>query len=180
MENIEHSYATALYDIGLEEKLTEQYLLISKTIIELFANLTGLNEYLSSPNVSLEEKKELFADFNKIENKHYINLVFLLIEDKQIRKLTSIAKAFIELFNEDNNIVSGEVWSTYGLEPETIKKMEDKFETILKKKVHLKNFINKELIAGVKVNLDGKTWDKTIRSQIQELSKELKEGTNNE
>ncbi|RKX67138.1 MAG: hypothetical protein DRP42_01375 [Tenericutes bacterium] len=35
--------------------------------------------------------------------------------------------------------------------------MEDKFETILKKKVHLKNFINKELIAGVKVNLDGKT-----------------------
>ncbi|RKX67137.1 MAG: hypothetical protein DRP42_01370 [Tenericutes bacterium] len=109
MENIEHSYATALYDIGLEEKLTEQYLLISKTIIELFANLTGLNEYLSSPNVSLEEKKELFADFNKIENKHYINLVFLLIEDKQIRKLTSIAKAFIELFNEDNNIVSGEV-----------------------------------------------------------------------
>ena len=68
----------------------------------------------------------------------------------------------------------GKVYSAAPLSAEQIEKLEDEAGKLLHEKVKLKNKVDQSLLGGVKIMVDGKIIDATLRAKLEDLRRKLK------
>ena len=74
------------------------------------------------------------------------------------------------------HIKEGIIYSTEILSHEQIKKVEDKLSKIINAKVELTNQIDEKLIGGIKVIVDEKVFDGSIKNKLEKLKSTLISG----
>ena len=168
---INNSYVKAIYDLSLEINNLEQILNISKQILEQIEDNPKLVKYLSDFSIEKTEKKTFI--YQIIPNKALANWFLILIDDKQIFSLKEYLQAFIKKYNENHDILEGTIWTTEPLSKITHDEVAILFSKKLSKKVFLKSKIDNELIGGIKVEINGLTWDNTLKGQLNNLVEEL-------
>ena len=67
----------------------------------------------------------------------------------------------------------GTVYSVVDLDDERIKELEEETSGLLKVNVKLKNEIDPKLIGGVKILVDGKMIDASVRKKFDDLSRQI-------
>ena len=92
--------------------------------------------------------------------------------------LKRIAKEFVEISNEELNVLEGIVYSTIPLTEKEIKKLEDACKSKLSQDVELKNKIDPSLIGGVKIAISDHVFDGSIKGKLESLKLNLKERRN--
>ncbi|NQX83223.1 MAG: ATP synthase F1 subunit delta [Mycoplasmataceae bacterium] len=164
-------YAQAIYEISKENNQVEDYLNLSMAILDVDLNNSELFTYLEHWDVKLEEKKKIIKDIcNGIE--YYENWLLILIDLGKTRNIKNFINEFIKIYNKENNIVKGYAWTTKPVNKEIINILEEKLSKKLNKKIMLENRINKEIIGGIKIEVEGKIWENTIKNKILQLLKE--------
>ena len=78
--------------------------------------------------------------------------------------------------NESLGILEGVVYSAAPLSEEEKKRIEDALAERLGDKVELTPILDPDLLGGVKVALDGKVYDGSLRHKLQEMKKHLLQG----
>ena len=76
-------------------------------------------------------------------------------------------------------ITRGIVFSRFPLDKVDLEKIESSFEDKYKK-VKLKNIIDYSLIGGIKVTLDGKVYDYSLKNRLDSLGATLLSGGNSD
>ncbi|NMC55619.1 MAG: ATP synthase F1 subunit delta [Eubacteriaceae bacterium] len=172
---VETAYATALFDaandIGKENIILSEITQIKKLLIQNGEFL----EFLKTPVIEQEDKKQALRDiFTGRISKETLNFLYILIDKRRMSKFIKIADMYTALLNESRNISPGTIYSAVDLTYEQIKDFDEKVSNLIGKKAELKNIKDPSIIGGVKIFVEGKVIDATIKKRLTDLEESLR------
>ena len=172
MNNIKaRQYTQAIYDIADENNQIKDYLNLSLAIIDVGLHNDKLFSYLGHPEVDPNDKKEIISDLTS-EYEYYKNWLYVIIDSGKSKYIKEYINDFIKIYNEQNNIIKGYVWTTEPIDKELSLQLEKLVSKKIDKKVMLENRINKEIIGGIKLEVGDNVWDNSIKNKLMQLLKE--------
>ena len=177
MEEVYVNYAQALYSL-VEEERRNDYVSALKEIETTLKTEGDFLRLLSSYSVPLEEKEKIIdALYGKSDLKHLCPFLKVLLKHHRMRGLDQAVEAFVYLVNEANQVKEGILYTSSPLGKGQVEAIAKEFENLLGCKVHLAVVTDHTLLGGIKIAIDGKVFDGTLRSRIQEMRRALKGGT---
>lgn len=168
-------YARALFEL-IQPKEHQAYMQAWEVL------LTSLEEeswakFLESYAISKDEKYEaidkIYASFPSPTFQNFLKVV---ISHNRAGLLPQIGAAFRSLVNEASGVKEGILFSASPLSKKDVEAITKAMEKKLGCHVYLKEKVDHTLLGGVKVQIEGKVYDGTLRSRLQELHRCLKGG----
>jgi len=175
MDSLYSRYANALLSIALEEDKVLYYKDQVKMLKELFKENEEFMHLISSYFLQDEEKEKIIDSIYN-ENENIKNFIKVIMKNKRINEIDKIFKEFIKSCNEILKIKDGIIYSVDKLNNEEISKIEKGIENKLNCSVELENLIDEKLIGGVKVIVEDKIFDGSIKNKLEKLKDSLVKG----
>ena len=174
MEELYSNYASALYGL-IEKEKSEEYLSVLRSFCDLLNENKQLKVALSSYVISKQEKEELLSIcFKEASLPHLLEWGKVVLSHHRMGHIEEIVEAFASLVHEQYGVKEGIAYSASPLDKGQIQDLEKAFSGKLGVKVVLRNKVDENLLGGIKVALDGKVYDGSLRSRLLELHKQLK------
>ena len=176
MENLTVAavYGEALYEAATDTDKLETILEEFGELVRIFKELPEFFEWLRNPTISGEMKKQTVEKIfdNEIEEE-LMNFLCILIDKRRIGRLDSIHTAFEKIVDDRNGVTSGKIVSALPLTDNQLTQFETETGKLLRKKVKLTSDTDTSLIGGVRIYIDGKLIDASIRSRLDKLKETL-------
>ena len=189
-------YGEALYDFAKDENQLEKMYEEAQDIIDVLTSTDDVKDFLANPKVTTDEKvnfvRELFVeklwtgpiakvlrffkiDSNKGENPKILDFVSIVIKKGRQSELVPILRHFSHLTLKDKNIGEAIVSSASELSDKKKKELEKKLVSVTKYDEFIVDYkVDKSLIAGMKIKIDDKVFDKTYKTKIFDITKNLR------
>ena len=169
-------YSKAILEVGSENGIFDNLLSDLKTVSEKMNLNPDFKVYLSDPHLKMDEKEEaLKTIFQDFISRKTLNLLLILIKDRKINFLDLIIAETEKLSREEESIVEALVESVVELSAAQQKEVSEIISEKTKKKVLIKNILNPDLIAGLKITLDSDTvFDASFIGKINKLNEKIK------
>jgi F-type H+-transporting ATPase subunit delta len=177
--SVSRSYAKALLETAAEKGLAAADLdRIEAELIEFAAAMNGSKELhaaLTSPAISRSDKVGVAEAVTLKMGFLPLTSNFLSMVARKGRgpAIEEMAEAFTSVRLESEGATLGEVVSADLLKKEDLEELATSFTRKLGKKVVFKSSVDANLIAGLKVTVNGTTYDGSLRSQLQQLRDRL-------
>ena len=176
MSAVGKRYGEALLSIAIEQQQILNYKAEFLEIKKVF-NPT-IMKFFNSPNISKELKKRIIKDSFSGVSEMLMNFLYLLVDKQRLNNLNEIVESYVSLANFVSNIAQGTLYSVRKLEQDEISSLEESLSKKLNKKVILENAIDESLISGVRVEIDQKIYDGSLKHELSQMKDYLilKEG----
>ena len=169
-------YGSSFYDLAAEENLTEplrEQLLAVKQILRENPEYIRL---LAEPSIKKTERLDLIDKaFGGSCEKYLVNFLKLLCERNMLGEFEGCCEIFVKRFNEDHNISEAVVTTAVRLTDEQLRSLTRKLEEMSNRKVSLVQKVDKKVLAGIKVEIDGKQLDGTVAGRLSGIRRKLDE-----
>lgn len=167
-------YAEALFDIAQRYDKAEAVFLDLKTVSDIFGSSSELHNFFENPIISQKDKKDVLKELfeTKIEQ-ITLNFLYLLTDNYKIDLLPDIVLKFNELKLKSQEIITVKAISAVIMKDFLKEKLKNKLESLLSKKVQIEYEVKKEIIAGLIVEIEGKTIDDSVLRKIKNIKKQL-------
>lgn len=175
MDSLYSRYGNALLSIAIEEDKVSFYKDEIKMLRKAFNENEELMHLLSSYFVMFEEKEKII-DSIYTTNQNIASFIKIIIKNRRVNEIDKIFEEFVKRCNEVLNIKDGIVYSVEPLSKDQIKKIEDGVSKKLNCKVELENSIDEKLLGGVKVIVEDKVFDGSIKNKLERLKESLIQG----
>lgn len=170
MAQIEREYAEALFSLAAEEQAAEEYLQSLQTVKQLMADNPDYVEFLNSPAIPLSERLSSVDEaFESSMPEYVVSFLKLLCENGKVRLLSGCIDEFVKLAMEFSDRTFANVYSAVALSDEQKTAICIKLEKLTKKSIDPIYIIDESLIGGVKIEVNGKTFDGSIRHRLGEI-----------
>lgn len=170
MVQTEREYAEALFSLAAEDNAAEEYLCSLNTVKQLMEENPDYIEFLASPAIPLSERIGSVEEaFGAAMPEYVVSFLKLLCENGKIRTLFGCIEEFAKLAMVFSNIAVAEIYSAVPLSDEQKSGICKKLEKLTKKSIDPVYIIDESLIGGVKIEVDGKTFDGSIRHRLGEM-----------
>ncbi|MCL4542567.1 MAG: ATP synthase F1 subunit delta [Deltaproteobacteria bacterium] len=171
-------YAGALFEVARESGRTEEIYKELNGFIAFCDNETGLKEFLPQTFIDKKKRREVVSLLGeKLSlSTEFISFICLLIENERTRYLLKILQEFTRLRNDFLEILTVNVVSAKKLKDGEIKKIKNMIEKATGKSVVISEKISAEIIGGYIINVDGKLYNGSIKTQLENLYNYLKQG----
>jgi len=177
MKKVASKYASALFELALDQKLEDRFLSDIRFIEDIITTHPELIEVLSKIQFSKEQKKSLIKDiFAQYLHPFTLNLLFLLVDKNRSMILSYFVSEYHHLHNNHFRIIEAIAYSVTPLTKEEIKSLELSLSEKEKQTVSVINRIDPTLISGIKVRFEDKVIDGSMKSRIENLRSVLREG----
>ena len=169
-------YGGSMYELAAEEKLTGVILEQMKVIRELFRENPDYLKLLTEPSIPKEERDGLIDEaFGTQAEKYLVNFLKLLCERNILSEYAGCCDEFTRRYNADHNIAEAVVTSAVRLDEKQRSALTEKLEAISGKKVSLVEKVDPTVLAGLRVELEGKQLDGTVQGRLFGVSRKLSE-----
>jgi len=169
-------YGSALYqaarDTGKADLISEE----AEGIIRILENEPDFLTFLSSPAITADMKKSFVT--NTLKGKicdELLNFMYILIDKGRARHFTKIISAYKRLINKDEGLAFGKILSVGLLSEERLASFERETGKLLSLNVKLENVSAPDLIGGVKIFIDGKVIDASVKNRLKDLKISLEQ-----
>jgi len=167
-------YALALFQIAKEngqvDKMDEEV----RVLKELIENSPEINQFLQSPNITLEKKKEMINIAFASTSQHLQNLLMLLIDRHRETIIPSVCYHFITSVNEERGIADAKVYSVKPLSDEEKSAISSTFaHRVGKNKLNIENIVDSNLLGGIKVRIGNQIFDGSLQGKLNRLQRQL-------
>ncbi len=156
-----------------------------ETVIEEVRQFSGwlsqsaeLKRALVSPMLTKEQRGQLLKDLltKAKANPAAARVITVLTEKRRLDSIDGVLQILEDLKFDKEGITPIYVTSGLNLDAGSRKKLETKFETVLKKKVKANYAVEPSLIAGVQVTANGKTYEGSMAGWLSRLNEEFAGG----
>ena len=169
-------YGGSLYDLAAEEQLTDA---IKDELIQIKAIFRENPDYLkllSEPSIKKEDRTKLIEEaFGGQAERYLVSFMKLLCERGIISELEGCCDEFVRRYNADHNIAEAVVTSAKALNNDQLTALKSKLEKVSGKNINIVQKVDESVLAGIKVELEGKQLDGTVTGRLADLSKKLNE-----
>jgi F-type H+-transporting ATPase subunit delta len=170
-------YAKSLVDIVFEKNLEEKVTKDLKTYLEIFCAVPDILETFDSPALPHEVKEKLLAELAARYPIDAItsNFLRILLQHNRIRYFQEIVDGFMKAASERKGIVSAQVTAAAPMSQQELKSLEIRLMKITGKAVNVDLKTDAGLLGGMIVQIGSTIFDGSIRTQLAEMKKRLKE-----
>ena len=172
-DEIASRYAEALYSIASDEN---NIIALQEEVVALLDLLKDNEDFinlLSNSFITNEERIKIVDKTLYSFNPNLINLVKVVINNNRVNKLINVLENYNDLANAYRGVKSGLVYSAFSLTKDQIKQLETKISALENNEVTLKPLIDQNLIGGVKVVINGRIYDGSIKNKLEKMRLEL-------
>jgi ATP synthase F1 delta subunit len=167
-------YGASLFDVSQEMNKTVEMAKDFNFFIKSIDANPMFQEFLCTPTIPKDEKKEVVKNcFDGLICQELMNFIYILIDKKRCRNIKMIYNYFNKLIDKSQNVSHGVVFSYQELSAEEISGIEVETGRLLKKHINLKNEIDKTIIGGFKILIEGKVIDATVKKRLMDLKDSL-------
>lgn len=169
-------YGGSLYELAAEEQLTDDIMEQMQEIRKLFRENPDYLRLLSEPSIPKEERKGLIEKaFGDQVQRYLISFIKLLCDRNILLEFAGCCDEFTQRYNADHHIIEAVVTSAKPLSDAQAAALKEKLEKISGKTVSLIQKTDASVLAGLRVELEGKQLDGTVQSRLAGVSKKLSE-----
>ncbi|MBR2615407.1 MAG: ATP synthase F1 subunit delta [Clostridia bacterium] len=170
MNEISKEYGSALFLIACEVGKEEAYLEALQVVEDAFRDAPELGALLGSPNIPVRERLEVIDTvFGERLPEHVLSYLKLLCEKGRIPQLCESILAYRELYDAAKHQVLATVTSAVPLTEEEKEKLIQKLETLSSGRVQAEYRIDKALLGGFVVEMDGRVLDGSLRHHLHKI-----------
>ena len=169
-------YGGSLYELAVEEGRAGQILEELTEVFKLFRENPDYLTLLLEPSIKKEKRLELIEEaFGSSCDRYLVNFLKLLCERSLLREFEGCRETFVKRYNRDNNISEAVVTSAVALSAEQLEALREKLEKSTGKKIGLTPKVDASILAGLKVEIDGKQYDGTVSTRLESIHRKLSE-----
>lgn len=169
MHELTSRYAIGLYQLKKEKNELIQTQEEIREIMKIINDNPSFIALISARDISLEERKQIIDKVFLNVDIDIKNFFKIIIENNRGNYLNEILQDFNSLVNEFRGIKEGLLYSAFPLKEEEISKITSSISEIEKCSVELKNIIDPTLIGGVKVAINDKIYDGSLKHHIEQM-----------
>lgn len=168
-------YADALVKIARDGKLTFEKISDDLNLVKSILNQSkDLQEFLTTPMVSIDDKKEIIDKvFSDEINSLIINFLKVLIDKNRFELFDDALESYNKSLDSINNISRIQVTSAVEMTEDAKKKLKIKLEEKLKKNVIFDLNIDTNIIAGLVIKIGDNIIDMSLKHKLEDLSKNI-------
>ncbi len=170
-------YARAIFQLAREEHREEELGQELNRFVEAYNN-SPLKTVLNNPAFSMQDRKNVAVQVAKSLELTPLTIRFLslLLERDRMDSLSSIAVHYHRTLDETMGRVQARVVSPAPLGEATLEKLRKTLQTIQGKLVILKEETDPGLVGGVLIEMEGKVYDGSIRTQLERMKESIEQG----
>ena len=168
-------YARALFDFSVEKNIMHQITADFQNLDTFLNEASELMDYLNSPVVKTEAKREILAKTLKSQiNTETFKFLMVLVNRNRINLLNAIINNYLELVYETASIKMIEVSTASAFTNAQKNTLIQKLKELTNaREIRLVINVDPSLIGGFLIKTDSKVIDFTIKNQLQQLAKHL-------
>lgn len=172
---VDLTYGKALFEAASDMNKTDVILEEAQELLGVFKNEPDFYEFISTPIISAAEKKKAITKiFSGRICDELLNLLYILVDKRRTKQFGSIIRRYKQLIDESHGFSIGTIFSVKPLSKEQMTTFEEKTGKLINKKVALENKTDSTIIGGVRIFIEGKVIDASIRKRLNDLSESLR------
>lgn len=170
MEQKNNSYAEAFFLLATEENNTQEYLDALSDICAVFKENPEYPVFLSSYTISKEKRIEAIEKaFGGRLPERAVSFLCVLCEKRRVSEIEEIRAEYEKMYFARENISKAVISAAYPLDEEQKAKLKDRLEKMCGHSVIAEFTVDKSLIGGMTVELDGRIIDSSVRNRLNKL-----------
>lgn len=174
MSEVSKEYGRALYELALEEGCEGEYLAELREIDQILLQNPDYVRLLSVPNIAADERTQMVEDCFGGRCKEYtVSFLKIMTERGYSSQIRASIGEFEELYREAHGIVRALCVSAVPLDENQRAALIEKLEAHTKKKVELSERTDALLIGGIRVEVDGKLFEGSVRSRLDKMRSDI-------
>ncbi|HVO74840.1 MAG TPA: ATP synthase F1 subunit delta [Ignavibacteriaceae bacterium] len=174
---VSYRYASSLLGLAVEKKILDAVLNDMEMLKSAIEQNASLRNLLESPVIKPQSKASILDEILSKANPETRKFIRFVIDKNRENLLLGITSAFLKLRNEYIGFVNVSVKTAYEFTNEQKKKLKERLESLLKKKVGLIFQIDKSLVGGFIAQVDDTVYDASIMHQLDLLRNRLLESS---
>ena len=168
-------YGSSLYDLAFEEGRTEEIMADLGLIGSLFSEEPEYRKLLSSPALTKEERKALIKEaWEGKVHQYSLNFLQLLVDEDLASEFSECQKSYKALYNREKGILEVRAVSAAPLSPEQKERLGAVIAEKTGKRIELSFSVDPKLIGGMRLEMDGKSFEGSVSHYLEELRSLLK------
>lgn len=173
MNEIASKYASALYELALENNQLDIYQEQIRFVLNSLDENKEFFDVLNSKFISVKEIHDIIdKTFIGIEI-DIISLLKIIVENHRVEILRDVLVSFNSMCNSYKGITEGILYSAFDLDKKTIEDIELAIGKKENRKVSLIFKIDSSLIGGVKVVINNHIYDGSVKNKLSEMKQSL-------
>jgi len=172
-------YARALAEVANEAKCAREIQEGLEEFRRAFQTHEGLRGVLFNPGIPLAVKQnivEALAGRMGLK-KILLNFLLVVLERSRLHLLDEFAEAYQEVLDEQAGIARVGVRSSHPLGPDDLEQLRTSMSAKTGQTVKLSYEVDEKLLGGVRLQVGSTVYDGTIRTQLEELRRQLASAT---
>jgi len=176
MERLSALYASALYDIAIENDAVGDFLDQAVLIRDMLQE-TECRRILKHPHITAAEKQEFFRKaFAESVHDALLGFLFLVTDKNREAFLLPALTALIGIIERQMGKVTAMVTFATELDDKQIAEMVEILSGKLDKTVEISLKVDPSIIGGPHIYVDGYYLDWTVKTRLRDLTVHMKEG----
>jgi F-type H+-transporting ATPase subunit delta len=175
--SLSRRYTKALFQLAQESQQEE---VISRELEQFYAAYrdSELQEVLTNPVIDSDKRKNILLRVTEIQQLKPLTVHFLaiLLARDRLKYLPEIVSCYRRLLNEARGRVEAKAVGASPLEPAMVDRLRQVLQGIAGKEVVLQQETDPSLIGGVLVELEGRVYDGSVRTQLEKMKERIVHG----
>jgi F-type H+-transporting ATPase subunit delta len=170
-------YSKALFqlarDAGQEEKIGQEVEQFYAAYLD-----SELQQVLTNPAFSVDTRKQILTQVARSQQLSPLTVHFLslLLDRDRLAYLTGIVSYYRQLLNEAKGRVDAKVVAPSALDSAMVEQIRRQLGFISGKEVVLQQETDPTLLGGLLIELEGKVYDGSIRTQLEKMKQRVARG----
>lgn len=175
--SLSRRYSKALFELARETEREESLGQEIETFLGAYSG-SELPVVLNNPAFSLDSRKRILAQVTRnIQltplSEHFLSL---LLERDRLSFLPSIVTSYRRLLNAAKGRVEAKIISATPLESAALERLVDSLRRVSGKDVVVHEESDPKLIGGLVIELEGKVYDGSVRTQLEKMTQRIGRG----
>lgn len=167
-------YATALFELALEKNCIDKYSDEITLVRDAVIQDSDIIRILNHPQISSAEKlKILTSAFEGKVSADIMGLINIVFRKNRETELVDILNRYLDMAEKHKGIIYATVESAVPLKKTAVDDIRNKLSNKLNKQVIVETKVVPELIGGIRISVEGRVIDSTIKTKLSELKVKL-------
>lgn len=170
MTELAREYATGLYELAQEEKVSKSLLDELRELRDCFRQQPDFLRLLSNMSISKEERVVILDRALRGQVHPYLlNFLKILCERGALGEYAGCVAAYEALYNEANGVVPAIVTTSTPLDGAQRERLLERLTAMTGKQIELTEKIDSAVIDGVLLEMNGQRFDSTVRQRLKAI-----------
>ncbi len=175
MSAFANEYGDGIYALARDEGITDRVMSEIEALDDLFRAEPGFIRLLDNRTVPLASREDAVkAALGGQVHAYVVNFLMLITKRGGIREFSACVNRFREDYYRDNNITVADACVSAPLSAEQKSRLIEKLKKMTGRDIILKERVDESLLGGIRVSVDGRRIDNTIKSRIEALRREMR------